>query len=425
MAPTRHLPKRLNPLLVENTPSYEVLVNRRRLGQTDLAPKAGQVGVTSATKPKNLGTFDYAHLRVPLPKNIVSGIFNSAPPSYFLMRRSRDGFVSATGMFKATFPWAELWEEELERKYIKGLKTTSLDETAGNVWIHPSHALELAEEYQIEIWIEALLDNEPIEVNPSKDATPKTISPPPQFLKSHEILAAPTPTPARARRSASPSKIASPKKPTATPRKSKGSKTGASEAPTSSAERKALKAAERAAEKATHKTKDKTADQPASKANEKSKTSASTEETSSLNESSEIVKVTVDSDVIANSDNTETTHTHVEVQMPAGLPDLPLPDDAEAMIAKAKEMVEAATKADAPAETAKGRNTKRKAEAVEEEDDDDETGAEGTGPVVKKAKMDPKVEAELKREIVKKRALIGISATLAIGALVPYVFGAF
>ncbi len=69
----------------------EILVERRRLGQTTLAVKPGQVGTSNATKPENLGTFDYAHLRVPLPKDLKgSEIFapqqgQPHPESYFLM----------------------------------------------------------------------------------------------------------------------------------------------------------------------------------------------------------------------------------------------------------------------------------------------------------------------------------------------------
>jgi len=368
---------------VANIVTDEVLVARRRLGQTDLTVKAGQVGISNATKPKNLGTFDYAHLRAPLPKNVMSGIFRPAPPSYFLMRRSQDGYISATGMFKATFPWAELAEEEAERKYIKSLPTTSTDDTAGNVWIPPAHALELAEEYQITPWIKALLDNEPIEVNPAKDSSPKTITPPPKFLLPQEALAPPTPATARgrARRSASPSKIASPKKASATPRKPKTPKAGSTDShmkPVNKSLQDSLK-----------------------------ETVTKVESDTSVPNVEPVVKVNVDTDVQVNS-NVETTHTHVEVEMPAGSPELPLPEDTESMIAKAKEMVEAAVKAEA-AGPSKPKKLKRK--AVEGIDEEDKEGSSEAGPAAKKAK----VETDLKKERIKTRTLIGISATLAVG----------
>jgi hypothetical protein len=80
-----------------DTKPVEILVERRRLGQTELTVKAGQIGTSNATKPSNLGMFDYAHLRVPLPKDLQgSGIFapsrrnQSYPEAYFLMVRGKN-----------------------------------------------------------------------------------------------------------------------------------------------------------------------------------------------------------------------------------------------------------------------------------------------------------------------------------------------
>jgi len=400
MTPDRHLPAESNPLMTKenNIPPYETLVARRRLGQTDLAVKAGQVGSSNATKAKNLGTFDYAHLRAPLPKGITSGIFKPSPASYFLMRRSHDGYISATGMFKATFPSAEAAEEEEERKYIKGLDTTSPDETAGNVWIPPTHALELAEEYQIVPWIKALLDNTPIEINPAKDATPKTISPPPKFfLMPQESLAAPTPSRGRPRRSASPSKIASPRKATGTRSRKAKSESVKSE----SVEPTSVKTASKNLEESL-------------KAAVVELEAPAEEEAKEEFKEEPIVRVNVDTDVEVNGD-VETTHTHVEVEMPAGSPELPLPEDTAAMIEKAKEMVEAAVKGQNVEVVTK--KLKRKAEEIEE--DESEEGAAEPAPA-KKAKT--AATTELRKERIKTRALLGISATLAIGAAVQYAF---
>ena len=119
-------------------------MSRRRLGKTKLAVKPGQIGTSNATKPENLGLFEYAHLRAPLPGDLKgSEIFATlpnqpTPETYFLMRRSSDGFCSATGMFKIAFPWATQKEEKDERDYLKSLDTTSTDEVAGNIWIQPA-----------------------------------------------------------------------------------------------------------------------------------------------------------------------------------------------------------------------------------------------------------------------------------------------
>jgi hypothetical protein len=52
-------------------------------------------------------------------------------------RRSSDGYMSATGMFKAAFPWASKEEEAKERIHHKKLSSSGPDEVAGNVWVSP------------------------------------------------------------------------------------------------------------------------------------------------------------------------------------------------------------------------------------------------------------------------------------------------
>ncbi|PVH83560.1 DNA-binding domain of Mlu1-box binding protein MBP1 [Cadophora sp. DSE1049] len=415
MPPVRRLPERVNPLMTEAVPEYSVLVSRRRLGQTDLTVKAGQVGTSNSTKPKNLGTFDYAHLRAPLPKGIHSGIFKPSPASYFLMRRSHDGYISATGMFKATFPYAEAAEEEQERKYIKSLETTSTDETAGNVWIPPHYALELAEEYQILPWIKALLDNTPIETNPTKDATPKTISPPPNFLMPQESLAAPTPSRGRPRRAASPSKIASPKKTAGSTRSRKTR--GTSESVKSESVEPSVQTASENLNKSLKAAAAETNGEVETATESMTEAKRPKEET--IDEEPK-VRVHVDTDVEVKGDS-EITHTHVEVEMPVGYAELPLPEDTEAMIAKAKEMVEAAVQGQKEEPATLPRKSKRKVEEAE-----DEENAEGSEVVAQAPAKKAKTEVtELKKERIKTRALLGISATLVLGAAVQYAFNAF
>jgi hypothetical protein len=56
--------------------------------------KPTQIGTSNATKPENLGVFEYAHLRAPLPRDLQgSEIFPSHTPAqhpetYFLMVRN-------------------------------------------------------------------------------------------------------------------------------------------------------------------------------------------------------------------------------------------------------------------------------------------------------------------------------------------------
>ncbi|KAK6852372.1 hypothetical protein PG990_010021 [Apiospora arundinis] len=411
MDASRQLPKTHNPLMVENVPPFTDLVGRRRLGQTQLTPKMVQATSTADLDATNLGVFDYAHLRAPLPKGIVSGIFKSSPNSYFLMRRSQDGFVSATGMFKATFPYAEAIEEENERKYIKSLVTTSHEETAGNVWIPPEQALSLATEYRITPWIRALLDPADIPVTNTSESSPKKIQAPPKFdpiLASQNTLAPPTPSSLRStrgRRSASPAK----KRAIASPRK-RSTKVTASQS---------TAADPFSAETTNGVTESET---PSSAATDDVRIEQiETEPVVVLApvEEEPRVQVKVDQDVKVFK-GVETTTTNVEIGLPAG-GEPPSAEEAAKMIEEARAMVQAAAQEVEGSGASKG--GKRKVEDMAVGDDEEETaeGADGSEPRSKKVKT----EVALRKERVRNRALVGISATLAIGALIPYVMGIF
>lgn len=370
----------------------------------------------SSLDPSNLGFFDYAHLRAPLPKGIVSGIFKSSPNSYFLMRRSQDGYVSATGMFKATFPYAEAYEEEMERKYIKSLDTTSPEETAGNVWISPEQALKLADEYRIASWIRALLDPSEIAVTSSNtpDSPPKKIQAPPKFdpLMATQInLAPPTPSSitrsTRSRRSASPAKA----RPLPSPRKrAPKSKLAPQpvpetlELPTEGGEFEAFDTGVLAEETPSIAVTDET------QAKEVAKESA----TAAPAEEEPKVQISVGEEVKVFK-GVESTESAGDSEPLAAQP--PTAEETAKMIEEAKAMVKAAAAENAAAagsaagdESSKG---KRKADEITPDDDDEEEEGEGASDDHRAKKV--KTEVELRKNRVRNRALVGLSATLAVG----------
>lgn len=422
MAPStaRNLPAKRNPFLTEDIPTYTDLVSRRRLGQTQLTARMVAAPPGASVDPAALGVFDYAHLRAPIPKGIVSGIFKSSPNSYFLMRRSHDGYVSATGMFKATFPYAMAEEEEAERRYIKSLPTTSPEETAGNVWIPPESALTLADEYGVGPWIRALLDPADIAVSTtnSDNSPAKRINAPPKFFPSAAgttSLVPPTPKSNRNRRSASPTKSVS-RRTIASPRKRStrlaASQNEAGEMPSSNNRKPSLTNGDIPvlAPAEPLKAEDVKVESP-------EKEPAATLETV---EEEPKVKVSIDQDVetdkVGSKSEVRRTKIGLEVPFSAGIQG---PDDAAKMIEEAKSMV-AAAKGENAAPSSKSAKGKRKAEDFEADNDtEDGEGGESSAAQQPRAKK-VKTEMELRKQKVKKRALFGITFTLAAGALIPY-----
>ncbi|KAI9712867.1 MAG: hypothetical protein M1828_001536 [Chrysothrix sp. TS-e1954] len=442
----RQLPSRRNPLLsLEQTPSRDELVSKRHLGQTDLRVKTGQVGTSNATRPANLGLFDYVHLRAPLPQNLNgSEILLPARPGdpyprhYFLMRRSSDGYVSASGLFKAAFPWASKKEEVHERSFIQSLPTTDQNEVAGNFWVAPDSALDIASDYGIALWVKALLDPRPIAAPSNK---PEISSPPTfQMAKSaagdHPNKSARKRTATPQPNNASPSKMPAPARPKATPRRRGPKKKDQS---TSDATPSVVDSAaesedvEDAAEAATNAVSEGLVDGAATKG-------AGSNEPLAKN----TARVTVNSDV-QDDGAIETTRTSVKVEMPADAASQPLPESPEQALEAAKKIVaDAVTMQDgdegAPAVPAAGR--KRKAseavELVEPEEEivevaDSKQGSRsdkvhfgerrGAPPAKRTRIMVP--ATDFRREKMQKRALMGLSASLAIGAAIPFVSGFF
>ncbi|KAF2152533.1 DNA-binding domain of Mlu1-box binding protein MBP1 [Myriangium duriaei CBS 260.36] len=456
----RALPSRRNPLMpaVNDDDHRKELVAKRRLGQTELQVDAGQVGTSNATKPKNLGAFDYAHIRVALPRDLKgSGIFHasrghSTPDAYFLMRRSSDGYVSATGMFKSTFPWASEAEEKAEKAHFQSIPGVSKNETAGNVWIPPQQALELAEEYLIRDWMDILLDPSPIETD---SKSKKAIKSPPIFhpqsaspssparstraktpiLSNGASIPPPETSPKelsprkRALRSTSPVKMAPPEEKAKAARKiatPKRTKRGRNAAASASVEPEEASAAAAPKSRKTSRTVKKDAE-PA-------------EVTPAAEEEEGTVKVSIQSAIEPSpTGDVEIETTKVEIETPARHPALGLPDDAQAYLDSAKKAIqEARVLQEAHQGSVRGR--KRKAVDISRDDEEDEPvhGTDGEVEPTLEEKEQSIIEDELpapkrrkineierRKDRVKRRAAYGIAAGVAVGAMIPYVFSTF
>lgn len=231
---------------------------------------------------------------------------------------------------------------------------------------------------------------DPAEITQAPSSSKKPIAPPPKFdLPSDKTkLPAPTKTPrSRSTRSSSPTKAAV----AATPSK----KTNSSPR---KRQTKAQKEANIAHANAASASLQSALDDAASVAETEPK--AGSPGASRLVD--ETVKVEVDQSVEVEG-TTETTHTNVTVEMPAGSPELPLPEDTEKMLETARKMVEEAKTLESSPKLAR----KRKAQDPEPSDIDAELPAQPA----KKARV---LEEKLKREKVRTRAVLGVTATLAI-----------
>ena len=335
-------------------------------------------------------------------------------------RRSSDGFVSATGMFKLAFPWAQHAEEQAERDYIKNLPSSSQDEVAGNVWIsesfgkHSRHmlfspntwlmftiALELANDYQIVPWIAALLDEEEVK-NP--DETRKTISPPPPYKfsandkttlqTSTDMPRASTPGRGRGRpRASSPIKGGTPGGKSGSPRKQRSTKSS--------------KEANAAASKEANASLQAMLDKEAEAAE-----SESVDGERAVN--GEKGTIRIENTTLVNGEG-ETTTTALKFELPGGSAEIPAPENAEQMIEEAKAMVAEVRKLEGESSTTNAGSGKGKRKVEELEEDSDENGEDEQQPT-KKARL---LEQKLTRERVRNRALLGVAATLAIGLVYP------
>jgi hypothetical protein len=236
-------------------------------------------------------------------------------------------------------------------------------------------------------WIIALLDPSPIELGTKDKAS--NISTPPPFKITEKDKMFPAPHLSRSKRelrSASPSKSNTPRK-IASPRKrrTKGSKTIDDESA-------------KGASSALH--------------SKLENGTASLEPTPSIasehpdKTEDDVVRVEVD-ETTEKTNGTETTHTTVTIEMPAGHKDLTLPDSAEGVLETSHDIVEEARKLE------KAKGTKRKADELED-DEVEEAGPSNNSLEAQPAKKQRLLEERLKSERVKSRALGGIITTIAV-----------
>ncbi|RGP61720.1 hypothetical protein FLONG3_10436, partial [Fusarium longipes] len=135
------------------------------------------------------------------------------------------------------------------------------------------------------------------------------------------------------------------------------------------------------------------------------------------------VKVHVEEDVVTDDAGVETKRTITEVELPlptAGEP--PTAEEIAQMMDAAKEMVQKSKGNEAEEETnaeeapSSAKKSKRKAVDISVGDEEGDKTPEEQ-PRSKKTKT----ETQLRKEKVKNRAMLGLGATVAVGAIVPWL----
>lgn len=258
-------------------------------------------------------------------------------------------------------------------------------------------------------WVRALLD--PTDIVQSPSSAKKQITPPPKFElpESDAVPSSISASPSRrSRRSVSPSKKS--------PSKARGSRakkevpptpsTTAANATLQSALNMDAESVNETIESVEEDIEAKIVGSPKKTKGQKSKKDSTVEpEEKKAEKADKKKKADKHDDAKAK---TKTEKTTVSVDAPITLPEVPSAEETKEMIAKAKGMVQEAIKADGAAvKSASAKVTKKRKGEDLSEDEDEETGVERA----KKAKL---LEDKLKRERVRNRALVGVSAAFAL-----------
>ena len=267
-------------------------------------------------------------------------------------------------------------------------------------------------------WVRALLD--PTDIVQSPSSAKKQITPPPKFdippIEAPVQLSAAA-TRLRRGRSASPSKRAASPRKSRTTRAIKEANVAATNAANASLQSSldadagsANGTVEQSVEVDEEETKSEVVEKPRTTTRSRKATAPAEPE----EEEEKKVKVDVEESVDKAKD-AQTKQTTFSVEMPVKfLPDAPSAEDTEQMIAKAREMVQEAVDSKAaegePTESSSKGAQKRKPDDLSEDSEDEETKAASTQRV-KRAKV---LEEKLKRERVRNRALVGVTAAFAL-----------